>query len=74
MPKDKLWEHIVKVIGGSKAKKTYILATVINNRPYAITIEYAIDPVNKVLYAFSEKGTSKLNQMKANPYVALWWH
>jgi len=74
MPKDKLWEHVVKVIGGSKAKKTYILATVLNNRPYAITIEYALDPVKKVLYAFSEKGTSKLNQIKANPYVALGWH
>jgi nitroimidazol reductase NimA-like FMN-containing flavoprotein (pyridoxamine 5'-phosphate oxidase superfamily) len=74
MPKDKLWEHIVKVIGGSKAKRTYILATVLNNRPYAITIEYALDPVKKVMYAFSEKGTSKLNHIKANPYVALGWH
>ena len=74
MPQDKLWEHIAKVIGGKKAKKTYILATVLNNRPYAITIEYALDPEKKVLYAFSEKGTSKLNQIKANPYVALGWH
>lgn len=74
MPKDKLWEHVVKVIGEKKTKKTYILATVLNNRPYAITIEYAFDPEKKVLYAFSEKGTSKLNQIKANPYVALGWH
>lgn len=74
MPKDKLWEHVVKVIGGKKTKKTYILATVLNNRPYAITIEYAFDPEKKVLYAFSEKGTSKLNHIKANPYVALGWH
>jgi len=74
MPKDKLWEHAVKVRGGAKEKKTYILSTVLNNRPYAITIEYALDPVNKFLYAFSEKGTAKLNHIKANPYVALGWH
>lgn len=74
MPKDQLKKHIVKIIGGKKQKKTFILATSLNNKPLATTLDYSLDPEKMVLYSFSEKGTTKLNQIKNNPYVSLGWH
>lgn len=74
MPKDKLKERIVKIIGGKKQKKTFILATSLNNKPLATTLDYSLDPDKMVLYSFSEKGTTKLNHIKNNPYVSLGWH
>jgi uncharacterized protein YhbP (UPF0306 family) len=74
MPKDKLKERIVKIIGGKKQKKTFILATSLNNKPLATTLDYSLDPDKMVLYSFSEKGTTKLNHIKNNPFVSLAWH
>ena len=74
MPKNKLKERIVKIIGGKKQKKTLILATSLNNKPLATTLDYSLDPDTMVLYSFSEIGTIKLNHIKNNPYVSLAWH
>jgi len=74
MAKDKLKERIVKIIGGKKQKKTFILATSLNNKPLATTLDYSLNPDKMVLYSFSEKGTTKLNHIKNNPYVSLGWH
>ena len=74
MPRDKLKDRIIKIIGGKKHKKTFILATSLNNKPLATTLDYSLDPDKMVLYSFSEKGTTKLNHIKSNPYVSLGWH
>jgi hypothetical protein len=74
MPKNKLKERIVKIIGGKKQKKTFILATSLNNKPLATTLDYSLDPDKMVVYSFSEKGTTKLNHIKNNPFVSLGWH
>lgn len=74
MPKDKVWEQIVKILGGKKQKRTFVLATSLNNKPLTTTIDCSLDPDKKVLYAFSERGTGKLDQMRVNPYVSLNWH
>lgn len=74
MPNDKVKERIVKIIGGKKQKKTFILATSLNNKPLATTLDYSLDPENMVLYSFSEKGTTKLNHIENNPAVSLGWH
>ncbi len=42
MPKNKLKERIVKIIGGKKQKKTLILATLLNNKPLATTLDYSL--------------------------------
>jgi len=67
-------KHIIDVLGGKKTKKTYMLATCINNNPIATTIEYALDPDKMIMYGFSEKNTEKLFHIKANPRVSLGWH
>ncbi len=71
LDKDALWEEIVEFFGG---RQSTVLATAINNEPYVTTIDFALDPVNKVMYALSEKGTRKLDQMRMNPNVAVEYH
>ena len=71
LKKEELWKEIVEFFG---KRQSTVLATAINNEPYVTTIDFALDPVNKVLYALSEKGTRKLGQMKMNPKVALEYH
>jgi nitroimidazol reductase NimA-like FMN-containing flavoprotein (pyridoxamine 5'-phosphate oxidase superfamily) len=74
MEKEKLWNHIAKVLTGVEGKRTYVLATSMDNIPLSTTIEFYIDPGKKILYGFSEKGTEKLIHMKNNPKVSLSWH
>jgi hypothetical protein len=75
MPKEKIWEAIVKTIGGKKMdSKTFVLGTCMNNVPLTTTAEFTLDPVKKVLYGFHEPGTEKLIQIKNNPRVSLNWH
>jgi len=71
LEKEALWKEIVDFFG---ERQSCILATAINNEPYVTTIDMAIDPVNRVLYALSEKGTRKLGQMKMNPKAAVEFH
>ncbi len=71
LDKEALWKEIVEFFG---VRQSTVLATTINNEPYVTTIDFALDPVNKVMYALSEKGTRKLAQMKMNPKVALEYH
>ena len=71
LDKEALWKEIVAFFGH---RQSTVLATTINNEPYVTTIDFALDPVNKVMYALSEKGTRKLDQMKMNPKVALEYH
>jgi len=56
LDKEALWKEIVEFFGG---RQSTVLATTINNEPYVTTIDFALDPVNKVFYALSEKGTSQ---------------
>lgn len=75
MPREQLWNEIVKMIGGIKNdSKTYVLATCMNNRPLSTTSEWTLDPEKKVLYGVHEKGTEKLVHIKNNPWVSLNWH
>jgi len=75
MPKDKLWEEIVKIIGGVKTdSKTFVIATCINNTPLSTTAEFTLDSKKKVIYGYHEKGTEKLLHVKNNPKVSLNWH
>lgn len=74
MPRDALWDYIVKVLSGIEGKRTYVLATSMKNIPLSTTIEFYINPDKKVLYGFSEKGTEKLVHIKNNPRVSLNWH
>jgi len=71
MGKDELWQAIADFFSH---RQSTVLATTINNEPYVTTIDFALDPVNKVMYALSEKGTRKMSQMKMNPKVAVEYH
>jgi len=71
LEQDELWQEIVTFFG---EKQSCVLATAINNEPSVTTIDFALDPVNKVFYALSEKGTRKLGQIRTNPRVALEYH
>lgn len=74
MPKKPLWNHIAEALGGKGGKRTYVLATSMDNIPLSTTIEFALDPDKKVLYGFAEKDTEKLIHIKNNPKVSLNWH
>ena len=75
MPRDQVWQEIVKVIGGIKTdSKTFVLATSINNVPLTTTAEFTLDSEKKVLYGFHEAGTEKLVHIRNNPQVSLNFH
>ncbi len=75
MSKDEIWEQTVKLLGGRKAdQKTFVLGTSINNTPLTTTAEFTLDPEEKILYGFHEKGTEKLTHIRNNPKVSLNWH
>jgi len=75
MPKEKLWQTILKIIGGKKKdSKTFVLGTCLNNVPLTSTAEFTLDPEKKMLYGFHEVGTEKLAHIKNNPKVSLNWH
>jgi len=69
-----VWESIVEVLGEKKKKKTFVLATCLNNTPLSTTADFTLDPEAHMLYGFHEKGTEKLIHMKNNPKVSLNWH
>lgn len=68
---EQLWQEI-KIFFGHK--QSCVLATSINNIPFVTTLDVALDPVDKLFYALSEKGTRKLEQIRMNPPVALEFH
>jgi uncharacterized pyridoxamine 5'-phosphate oxidase family protein len=75
MPKEQVWDAIVKTIGGKKLDtKTFVLGTCLNNVPLTTTAEFTLNPEQKVLYGFHEQGTEKLIHIKNNPKVSLNWH
>jgi general stress protein 26 len=74
MEKDKLWEHITKILTVTEGKRTYVLATSMDDIPLSTTIEFYLDPDKKILYGFSEKETEKLMHIQNNPKVSLNWH
>jgi general stress protein 26 len=75
MPRERIWQEIVKAIGGVKHdSKTYVLGTSLNNIPLTTTCEWTLDPHAQVLYGFHEKGTEKLNHIAANPRVSMNYH
>lgn len=71
LEQEELWKEIATFFG---ERQSCVLATAINNEPYVTTIDFALDPDNRVMYALSEKGTRKLSQIKMNPAVALEYH
>jgi uncharacterized protein YhbP (UPF0306 family) len=71
LEKEELWQEIVTFFG---ERQSCVLATAINNQPYVTTIDFALDPEKRVMYALSEKGTRKLSQIRMNPSVALEYH
>jgi len=74
LPKEKVWARIVEIFKQKNMKRTFVMATSCNNRPYTFTADFALDPEKKVLYAFHEKGTEKLMHIRNNPYVSMNWH
>jgi len=69
--KEELWKEIVGFFG---ERQSCVIATSINNEPYVTTVDFALDPVNQVMYALSEKGTRKLDQIRMNSKVAVEYH
>jgi hypothetical protein len=74
MPKDKVWERMVDIFKQKGGKRTMVLGTSFNNRPYTTTAEFALDPSNKILYGLHERGTAKIIHIQNNNYVSLNWH
>ena len=74
MPKERVWQEFNKMVGNKKNTRTFVIATCLNNEPLSTTAEFALDPDNKVLYGFHEKGTEKLLHIQNNPKVSLNWH
>ena len=74
-PKERVWEEIVKVVGGIKDdSKTFVLATSLNNVPLSTTCEWTLDPKTKKFYGFHEASTEKLRHIEANPKVSMNFH
>jgi uncharacterized protein YhbP (UPF0306 family) len=69
--REALWKEIAEFFG---ERQSCVIATSINNEPYVTTVDFALDPVNKVMYALSEKGTRKLDQIRMNPKAAVEYH
>ncbi len=74
MTNDQVWNRILDMFKQKNMKKTFVMATSCNNRPYTYTADFALNPEKKVLYAFHEKGTEKLAHIRNNPYVSMNWH
>jgi hypothetical protein len=74
MTKDQVWGRILDIFKQKGMKRTFVMATCFNNRPYTYTADFALDPDKKVLYGFHEKGTEKLAHIKNNPSVSMNWH
>lgn len=75
MTRQQVWQEIEQAIGGiKKDSNTYILGTCLNNVPLTTTCEWTLDPKTHCWYGFHEKGTEKLNHIKANPRVSMNYH
>ncbi len=74
MTNDQVWNEILDIFKGKEMKRTFVMATACNNKPYTYTADFALDPKKKVLYAFHEKGTEKLFHIRNNPSVSMNWH
>jgi hypothetical protein len=74
LDKEILWERITEYLGNGRETRTMVMATALNNIPLTTTCDQMLDPRAKVLYAFYEVGTEKLNHLKENAYVSLQWH
>ncbi|MBW1838926.1 MAG: pyridoxamine 5'-phosphate oxidase family protein [Deltaproteobacteria bacterium] len=68
LERDEVWKRIEAFLPG---RERFVLATSYGNRPTATTIDFVLDPVEKVSYAVCEKGTQKLEQIKENPAVSM---
>lgn len=54
-------------------REMYQIATVHGDRPGLSSVEFVIDPDTMRLYASSEKGTEKVNDIANNENVVLYW-
>ena len=68
LKRDEVWKRIEAFLPG---RERFVLATSYGNRPTATTIDFVLDPGEKVSYAVCEKGTQKLEQIKENPAVSM---
>jgi len=68
LKQDEIWERIKAFLPG---RERFVLATSYHNKPTATTIDFVLDPMEKVSYAVCEKGTQKLEQIKENPAVSM---
>ena len=66
--RDEIWKRIEAFLPG---RERFVLATSYGNRPTATTIDFVLDPVEKISYAVCEKGTQKLEQIRKNPAVSM---
>jgi hypothetical protein len=74
LEKEALWKRISEHLGAGKKTRTFVMATSLNNIPLSTTCDQMLDPDKKVLYAFFEVGTEKLNHLRENAHVSLNWH
>ncbi len=74
MGQEDVKKAIVEIIGGRKAKRTFVLGTCINNTPLTTTADFTLDPQTMTIYGMHEKGTTKLFHIQQNPRVSLNWH
>ena len=68
LERSEVWKRVETFLPG---RERFVLATSYGNRPTATTIDFVLDPVDKVSYAVCEKGTQKLEQIKENPVVSM---
>ena len=68
LERDEVWKRIEAFLPG---RERFVLATSYHNKPTATTIDFVLDPGEKVSYAVCEKGTQKLEQIKENPAVSM---
>lgn len=64
---EQIWERVVKALPG---RERFAMATVHDGRPTNTTLDLVLDKEEKVFYAVSEKGTTKLMHLRRNPYVS----
>ena len=67
MDKEAVWQNILDFLPG---RERFVSATVYNNEPTNTTIDFVLDPEEKVFYAVCEKGTEKLSHIRLNPVVS----
>ncbi len=64
---DEIWAKVAAFLPG---RERFVIATALDNKPLATTVDMVLDKDEKVLYVVSEVGTEKLQQLRINPAIS----